>query len=133
MIHIKYKLRESELHGIGLFADEEIGRGTLVYSASPELDVNISESRFQNLDPKEQEEVRYWGYWDKANNVWHVDFDNTRFINHSYNANLTQDEEYGEAHLIATRDIKKGEELTQNYLEFESVEDLERRGISLEQ
>jgi hypothetical protein len=42
---------------------------------------------------------------------------------------VTQDKSYNEACLIATRDLSKGEELTQNYLEFESEEDLRRRGI----
>ena len=29
------------------------------------------------------------------------------------------------------RDIKKGEELTQNYLEFETEEDLKERGVAI--
>lgn len=132
MIHIKYELGVSEVHGIGFFADEDLQKGQLVYSASPKLDVNISDREFSNLDVKEQREIEYWGFWDKANNVWHVDFDNTKFINHSYKATLTQDQEHGEAYLVATRDVKSGEELTQNYLEFESVDDLLKRGIPLE-
>lgn len=35
------------------------------------------------------------------------------------------------AYLIATRNIKAGEELTQNYPEFESKKDLRRRGINV--
>jgi len=132
MIHIEYKLKASEVHGIGFFTDEDLVKGQLIYTASTLLDVNISQVEFSSLDPKEQYEVLYWGFWDKSNNVWHVDFDNSKFINHSYKATLTQDEEHGDAYLVATRDIKKGEELTQNYLEFESVDDLAKRGISLE-
>jgi SET domain-containing protein len=62
--------------------------------------------------------------------MWHVDFDVSKFINHSYDATVTQDEQHDEAYLVAARDITVGEELTQNYLEFESEEDLRRRGIT---
>jgi len=61
--------------------------------------------------------------------MWHVDFDVSKFINHSNNATVTQDENHDEAYLIATRDIQSGEELTQDYLEFEAQDDLRRRGI----
>jgi len=132
MIHIKYKLNKSKLHGIGLFADEDVRKGQLVYSASPLLDVNISQEQFDSLDEKEKREIKYWGFWDMQNNVWHVDFDNSKFINHSINATLTQDPKQKDAYLVATRNIRAGEELTQNYLEFESEEDLKRRGIKVE-
>jgi len=129
MIHIKYKLGKSKLHGIGLFTDEDLEKNQLVYTASPLLDVNITQEQFDSLNEKERKEIKYWGFWDKPNKVWHVDFDNTRFINHSINLTLTQDLKHEEAYLIATRNIKAGEELTQNYLEFEDINDLHERGI----
>ncbi len=131
MIHIKYKLDKSNLHGIGLFTEEDIKKGQVVYSSSPVLDVNISQEQFDSLDEKEKREIRFWGFWDEPNNVWHVDFDSSKFINHSSDSTLTQDKKHKDAHLVATRDIKAGEELTQNYLEFESKEDLKRRGIKV--
>ena len=131
MIHIAYKLDTSESHGIGFFADQDIQKGALIYTASPLLDLNITQEQFDSLEQAEKDEVTYWGFWDEPNNVWHVDFDMSKFINHSYNPTLTQDEKHTDAYLVATRDIKKGEELTQNYLEFESEEDLKARGIDV--
>jgi flagella basal body P-ring formation protein FlgA len=93
--------------------------------------VNITQKQFDSLDEKERAEIRYWGFWDGSNNVWHVDFDNSKFINHSFNASLTQDPKHKDAYLVATRNIKVGEELTQNYLEFESKENLKKRGIKI--
>lgn len=132
MIHIAYKLDKSNRHGIGLFGDENIRKGQLVYTASPLLDVNITLEQFNTLNDREKREVRYWGFWDEANGLWHVDFDVTRFINHSLKPTLTQDPTHTDAYLVATRDVKKGEELTQNYLEFETEEDLKRREIPIE-
>lgn len=129
MIHIKYKLDTSSYHGVGLFADQDIKKGQLIYTPSPLLDVNIAQEEFDLLDEKEKREILWWGFFDKPSKKWHVDFDVTHFINHSYKGTLTQDQSHADAYLVATRDIKKGEELTQNYLEFETQEDLERRGI----
>ena len=129
MILIKYKLNKSKNHGIGLFTDEHLKKGQLVYTASPLLDVNISQEQFDSLNEKEKQEVKYWGFWDEPNRVWHVDFDVSRFINHSFEPTLTQDPNQIQAYLVTTRDVEAGEELTQNYLEFETEEDLKRRGI----
>lgn len=130
-MHIKYKLKASDLHGIGLFTDQPIQQGKVVYTASPLLDLNITQAQFDSLDQKEKDEILWWGFFDEPSQMWHVDFDVSKFINHSYNATLMQDASHDEAYLVATRYIKPGEELTQNYLEFESPEDLQRRGISL--
>lgn len=132
MLHIKYKLEKSPHHGIGMFAGQDIPKGTLIYTPSPLLDVNLTQEQFDSLDEKEKQEFKWWGFFDEPSQKWHVDFDVTHFINHSYDANITQDPAYAEAHLVASKDIKEGEELTQNYLEFETEEDLVRRGISLQ-
>lgn len=130
MIHIAYKLKSSDLHGVGLFANENIKQGQLVYTASPLLDLNITQEQFASLNQKEKDEILWWGFFDQPSQMWHVDFDVSKFINHSYNATVTQDQNHDEAYLIASRDIQSGEELTQNYLEFESEEELKRRDIA---
>ncbi|MBI1308449.1 MAG: SET domain-containing protein-lysine N-methyltransferase [Proteobacteria bacterium] len=130
MMHVQYKLDKSPLHGIGLFAAQPIKQGALIYSASPILDVNISSEQFESLTEAEKSEVRFWGFWIEDEQVWHVDFDVSKFINHDRNSTVTQDGDHKDAYLVATRDIKSGEELTQNYLEFETEADLRQRGIS---
>lgn len=129
MIHIKYKLDKSDKHGVGLFADEDLKEGQLVYTASPLLDVNISQEQFDSLTDREKEEFQWWGFFDEHSQRWHVDFDVSKFINHSKEGTVTQSTDHSEAYLVTTLDVKRGEELTQNYLEFETEEDLKRRGI----
>lgn len=131
MMHIAYKLKESPLHGIGLFAQENLSKGQLVYTASPLLDVDITQEEFDSLAENEKREIRWWGFWDEPTQRWHVDFDVSKFINHAIDATLTQDPNHIDAHLITTRAVNAGEELTQNYLEFETEEDLKSRGIEL--
>src|SRR3989304_9750648 len=99
MIHIKYRLDKSDKHGIGLFAGENIKKGQIVYTASPLLDVDIFQEQFDSLNEKEKREVKYWGFKVEPN-IWHVDFDVSRFINHSFGATLTQDPKYKDAYLV---------------------------------
>lgn len=128
MVHFKYKLDKSPIHGIGLFADQDIKKGQLLFTGSP-LDINLPKEEFEKLDEKEKTELRWWGFFDKNVGIWHSDFDVSKFINHSVDGTVIQDPNHEDTYLIAARDIKQGEELTQNYLEFESREDLEKRGI----
>lgn len=130
MIHIKHKVDISSLHGLGLFTLEDVPGGGVVYTASPKLDLNLPIEKFDSLDQKEKDEIMYWGFKIESQGVWHVDFDMSKFINHSQDSNVTQDFSKEDAYLTAKRDIKAGEELTQNYLEFETKEDLKRRGLS---
>lgn len=130
MIHVKHKVDKSNLHGLGLFTLEDIPKGGLIYTASPKLDLNLSQEDFDSLNQKEKDEVRYWGFWIESQKVWHVDFDMSKFINHSHESNVTQDFSKEDAYLTAKRDIQAGEELTQDYLEFETQEDLKRRGLA---
>jgi len=133
MIHIKYKLDRSATHGIGIFADQDIQKGQLIYTVSPGLDVDITQVQFDSLKEEEKKKIKYWGYWFEPNKVWHVDFDHIHFINHPFTPNSAQDFSLPEAPLTATRNIKTGEELTQNYLDFLSEEDLkEIDGIELQ-
>jgi SET domain-containing protein len=125
-----YQLKASDLHGMGLFVDEPLKKGQLIYTSSPVLDLNITQEQFDSLDQKEKDEVLWWGFFDELSQKWHVDFDVSKFINHSKDATVTQDDSHEDAYLVAVRDIAAGEELTQNYLEFESPEDLKRRGIA---
>ncbi len=132
MIHIKYKLDRSATHGIGIFANQDIQKGQLSYTVSPGLDVDITQAQFDSLKEEEKGKIKYWGYWFEPKKVWHVDFDHIHFINHSFMPNTTQDLSHPELRLVAMRDIKSGEELTQNYLEFESEDVLKARGIELQ-
>lgn len=128
-MHAKYRLGRSNIHGVGLFAAEDLKAGQLIYTASPLLDVNISQEQFDSLSQSERDEIKWWGFRIPETGLWHVDFDVTKFINHSDKPTVTQDSGHVEAYLVTTRDVKAGEELTQDYGEFESEEDLIRRGI----
>lgn len=121
MLLIKAYLAKSKIHGIGLFAGQDIKSGTVIYKTSPGLDLELSEEQFKKIDDASKRLIQHYGYQSKENKKWHLAFDNIRFCNHSEKNNLTKSKIYGTDHLIATKNIKKGEELLQNYNEFENL------------
>lgn len=122
MLHITYKLLPSELHGIGCFSDEYIPSWFCIVEASPLLDINISDEQFLALSYSEQNEIRHHGHFDKVTKKWHVDFDMTRFANHSFEPNIQQGYNSKGYYIVAVRDIKKWEELMIDYWDFENTD-----------
>ncbi len=120
MIIIKTKLKESLIHpdGIGLFTDVFVNKGQVVIlPSSVGLDIELDKTKFNQLRKEEQDFISHYGFLNKFNNKYHLNFDNARFINHSIDSNLTLD--VSTSCLGAKRNIEIGEELTQDYSEFE--------------
>jgi len=115
MLLVQSYLALSNVHGIGLFAGEDIIRGTEIWAYHPhscqiysrpgfyELCSHISLNAILNL-------LNY--SYIKNQRVFYI-CDNTRFINHSLNDHNIGFVEEGKE--IALRDIKQGEELLENY------------------
>ncbi len=127
MLFVKTHLEKSTAHGIGQFAGQFIAKGSVVYQPSPNFDMDISDADFQKLDMFSMEHIRHYGYFDKRTGRWHLAFDDIRFCNHADVGNISADTEATEYKLIAVKDIVVGEELLQNYREFEQLrKDLEK-------
>ncbi len=121
MLLIKTIIKSSSIHGIGLFADQDISKGTKIWKFSPGLDLEIKPSDFEKLNQCEKDVILFSGFHSKKTGNYHLSFDNVHFINHSTLGNISTDMTVDDIEypLIANRDIKKGEELTQNYFEFD--------------
>ena len=122
MLLIKTKVKSSSVHGLGLFADEDISKNSVIWKFSPLLDIQIDEDDFEKLCQYEKDYINHFGYFSRKSNKYNLSFDDVRYINHSEQGNVTIDEtkdEETEYPVIAARDIKKGEEILQNYYEFD--------------
>jgi len=49
IFHIKIKLDKSKINGIGLFADEDIKKGQIIYSINNKLDLLLTSEEFFHL------------------------------------------------------------------------------------
>ena len=115
MLQVKTYIDKSSIHGIGLFAEEFIPKGTIVWIMS-DLDMILEQEEFDKLPIIAQDYIRKHGDWDIQMQKITMSFDNDKFINHSdkpnlrYNKNQTTE---------SNKDILKGEEITINYFEFD--------------
>lgn len=121
MLLVRTIVKESSVHGLGLFADEPIRSGTRIWEFSPGLDLEITLQDFNALDPRERETILFYGFKSKKTNNYHLSFDDVRFINHDEEGNIVVDKSVDDVEypLVANRDIEPGEELLQDYFEFD--------------
>jgi uncharacterized protein len=124
MLLIKAVVKTSSIHGLGLFADEAIPKGTRVWEFSPLLDRELDAGTFSTLSEAEKAYILFYGFLSKKSGNYHLSFDNVKFINHAVPGNVatdTSDTKAIEYPLVAVRDIGIGEEILQNYKEFEET------------
>ena len=114
MLVVKTKLRKSKIHGLGLFADQNIKKGTPIWEYSPIIDKKITKKQFNSLPKLVKKYMLEYVYLEEGK--WILCGDDGRFVNHSKHPNC--DDEGDKT--IAMRDIKKGEELTSNYFVFDA-------------
>lgn len=115
MLIIKTYIGPSKIHGIGLFAGQNIKKGKIIWEFHHKLDIIISTDDISCEIIKDHIEKHAYKIY-KNYNLWCLCGDNTKFMNHSYNPNvISKDDDYD----VAKQDIKKGEELTIDYSTFD--------------
>ena len=128
MYLVKIIAKDSIIDGKGVFAEEDIKKDTIVWKFDPNHDKTITQEKFDSLDQETKKDLLRVAYFSSESNLWVYppEDDPARFTNHSPKNNLSAviDKDISiEPFFVANRDIKKGEELTNNYLEFDNRTD----------
>jgi len=117
MLVISTYIDKSQINGLGLFAGQDIKEGDVMWYLDPSIDQIIPAEQFTKmlelLDNEQQDRFKKWSYQRHGDYV--LCADNTKFANHSETPNCKAERLYD----VALRDIKKGEELTYNYRDFD--------------
>lgn len=111
MLTVKTYIAPSTIHGIGLFAEEDIPEGTVIWEFTPQFDVLFTADDLVQLSESAQAHVEKYSYFDAARDAFVLCGDDARFMNHSRRPNTTETR----TQTIARRDIAAGEELTCDY------------------
>jgi len=120
MLLIKTKIGLSKIHGIGLFVDQFVPKGKIIWKFEPGLDLAITKKQLNYLPKLAQKFIKHYGYLSSETNRYILSFDNDRFTNHFKNANTCMGKIINSERIaIAARNIKKGEEIIDNYDEYE--------------
>lgn len=107
---VKIKLAPSSIHGIGVFAMRDLDKGEKLYTDSIPHAFDVPYSDFDKIDPEIRELIL--GHWPQIVNGSFFLYPVTKFsafINHSDDPNFDAQKD------VTLREIKKGEEITENY------------------
>lgn len=112
MLLVKTRIAPSQIHGIGLFADQFIPKGTVTWRFCPGFDPTYTEEDMLNMSEAAREQFLKYAYYDKELRLYVLCADDQRFINHeSGSPNILSTPKQD----VAARDIFPGEELLCDY------------------
>lgn len=116
--HTHLKIVSPEI-GLGVFATIDIPLGTIVYAKDP-LEIIIDEEQFELLPELVKQKADIYSYIE-SNGARVLSWDSAKFVNHCCEANTLST---GYGFEIAIRDIKAGEEITDDYGMFNIPQDM---------
>ena len=120
------EVKQSEIHGLGLFAKKIIPKGTIWWHARPQDVLIISRDQFLILDSSYEtiqlkdflHNLLTYSYYERDLDSLIFCLDNSRFVNHSFNANSGASEDENGFCAMTLRDIQVGEEITEDYSKY---------------
>ena len=114
MLMVETELRQSDIHGTGVFLLEPVRKGELIWRFDSRIDRVYSEEELAGLPEGVQHFLRTYSTWHESTRLWILCGDNGRHFNHSDTPNtLSLGVGFGDD--VAARDLPAGVELTTNY------------------
>ena len=114
MMMCETELRQSPIHGIGVFLLEPVKAGQLLWRFDSRIDRIYSEAEVASLPVRMQHYIETYSTWHEGLKVWILCGDNGRHFNHSDTPN-TISHGIGFGDDVALRDLPAGAELTSDY------------------
>ncbi|MBI4152356.1 SET domain-containing protein [Candidatus Woesearchaeota archaeon] len=121
MLFVKTKVLPSKIQGLGLFADEFIQKGTIIWKFTPGFDLKFTKRTILKLPEPVQVYLANYSWLSKKSGKYCFCSDDARYFNHSQNPNCLSAylEDKEEVITTAVKNIRKGEEMTDDYGAFE--------------
>jgi hypothetical protein len=115
MLTIRTVVGCSKIHGLGVFAAEEVAAGVMVWIPNSIIDIEITADQIASLPDAARDMALSHSFVDEDGRMI-LSRDNAVFFNHSESPNTKT----SRAGNMAIRDIAIGEELTEDYRSFGS-------------
>lgn len=112
MLLIKTRLGNAGHKGLGLFSEENIEKGTVVWKEHPLFHSVILYSEFIKLNGLQRNYLEKYATYNKNDCSYFLDLDDSRFMNHDDDPNVEFLYETG----TAIKNIHAGDELTCDYV-----------------
>ena len=132
MYLIPVSIRKSSIDGDGVFAESNIPKGTIVWQYTDGHDKKMAKEEFNSLDQDIKNELQRIAYLSPTTDFWVMPpkEDPACYTNHdsaTFNTSVVVDKNVSEEPIfVANRDIHQGEEITNNYLEFDENSSIEK-------
>lgn len=102
--------------GLGVFSVNKVKKGETVWVYESDFCKTFSSDEVKKMPPVQQAYINKYAYRTHDEpDIWELDLDNGRFMNHSENPNT----DYTDMKGWAVRDIEAGEEITCDYRSFD--------------
>lgn len=112
MMMVAFSVKPSVVHGVGVFAEEFIQKGTLIWCFDDKVDRFFQDGYWEDflsgLPVSQVEKLRMWSCCEPGGRL--LSSDGSQFMNHSDDPNVCSGESS-----YALRDIQAGEELLFSY------------------
>src|SRR6185295_2997763 len=115
MLLVKTYLGKSRIHGLGVFAGQSIRKNAKIWRFVYGFDRYFTRKRLAKLPKAARDYIRLHGYQWKTEILLSMDYDT--FMNHSEKPNTY----YENGFVLARNNIRKGEEITNDYRAFEAA------------
>jgi len=120
------EVKPSAIHGFGLYAKIFIPKGTIWWHARSQDVLIISKKQFQIISTSYKNEILEssfkalltYSYYERDLGTLIFCLDDSKFVNHSFNANSGASEDENGFCSVALRDIQPGEEITEDYSKY---------------
>jgi len=120
------EVKPSKIHGLGLFAKKHIPKGEIWWHARPEDVLIITKNQFRTLELSHKNEnleaylktLLTYSYYERDLDALIFCLDNSRYVNHSFNANSGATDDENGFCSVTQRDIFPGEEITEDYSKY---------------
>ena len=119
MLLIDTYLDKSKIHGVGVFAKENVKKGEKIKEVRPEFEIEFNQHNLARMPLSFAKFIDTHSYERTlGSNILVMGIDNEKYLNHSTSPSVDDNG-------VALKDIKIGDEITINYCDFDdSVEKL---------
>lgn len=126
MLLVNASPKPSMIDGIGLFANEDIPKGTTTWQFDSSVDIILDPLHVAKLPDIQRKFIETYAYLSKKQHKYILSIDASMFTNHSSkhnNIDHINSPDESEPYSITNREIKKGEELLINYRSIDPQEE----------
>lgn len=115
--------------GLGIICGEFVPEGKTVFVDGSEFHKIFTRETINRLPKVKYDFIIKYATYHKKQDLFYLDLDDMRFINHSKNANLKYEGNGFDGKMVACKDIEIGQEITVDYT---TIYDNYKQGVDFE-